>query len=224
MLGPGGFSSARDIAAITVNRWSHGYGYVENSLFDGDDDKIAARARAGRSPAASPSPIPTPAGRLCASRDRPGRARGARAGGVRSSAPVMCERSGRMRRTSLHLVGVGVCSSRSCTRNGTCPRSLRRVRRRRYFGNPGVAYRIYRRRNPLSARTPLLAGRPESRVLVAAAVETAWVALVLAIYESPAAITAASIWLFSFWLLAPFVLLVLSCASLLVRHYSKRAV
>jgi spermidine dehydrogenase len=26
MLGPGGFSSARDIAAITVNRWSHGYG------------------------------------------------------------------------------------------------------------------------------------------------------------------------------------------------------
>ena len=28
MLGPGGFSSARDIAAITVNRWPHGYGYV----------------------------------------------------------------------------------------------------------------------------------------------------------------------------------------------------
>jgi spermidine dehydrogenase len=37
MLGPGGFSSARDILAITVNRWSHGYGYVANSLFDGDD-------------------------------------------------------------------------------------------------------------------------------------------------------------------------------------------
>jgi spermidine dehydrogenase len=37
MLGPGGFSSARDIAAITVNRWPHGYGYVANSLFDGDD-------------------------------------------------------------------------------------------------------------------------------------------------------------------------------------------
>ena len=34
MLGPGGFSSVRDIAAITVNRWPHGYGYVENSLFD----------------------------------------------------------------------------------------------------------------------------------------------------------------------------------------------
>jgi len=27
MLGPGGFSSARDIRAITVNRWSHGYSY-----------------------------------------------------------------------------------------------------------------------------------------------------------------------------------------------------
>ena len=37
MLGPGGFSSGRDIAAITVNRWPHGYGYVENSLYDGDD-------------------------------------------------------------------------------------------------------------------------------------------------------------------------------------------
>src|SRR5262249_25849578 len=37
MLGPGGFASARDIAAITVNRWPHGYGYVANSLFDPDD-------------------------------------------------------------------------------------------------------------------------------------------------------------------------------------------
>jgi spermidine dehydrogenase len=46
MLGAGGFSSARDIAAITVNRWPHGYGYVENSLFDGDDyGKVIERAR-----------------------------------------------------------------------------------------------------------------------------------------------------------------------------------
>ena len=46
MLGPGGFSSGRDIAAITVNRWAHGYSYVENSLFDGDDaDAIKHRAR-----------------------------------------------------------------------------------------------------------------------------------------------------------------------------------
>jgi spermidine dehydrogenase len=52
MLGPGGFSSARDIAAITVNRWSHGYSYVANSLYDPDDyeDTVlkAARATFGR--------------------------------------------------------------------------------------------------------------------------------------------------------------------------------
>jgi spermidine dehydrogenase len=47
MLGAGGFSSGRDIAAITVNRWPHGYGYVENSLYDGDDyAKTLERARA----------------------------------------------------------------------------------------------------------------------------------------------------------------------------------
>ena len=34
MLGPGGFQSARDIAAITVNRWPHGYAYSADSLFD----------------------------------------------------------------------------------------------------------------------------------------------------------------------------------------------
>ena len=51
MLGPGGFSSARDIAAITVNRWPHGYGYVANSLFDDDDYETVldrARQQAGR--------------------------------------------------------------------------------------------------------------------------------------------------------------------------------
>ena len=37
MLGPGEFSSARDIAAITVNRWPHGYSYVANSLYDPED-------------------------------------------------------------------------------------------------------------------------------------------------------------------------------------------
>jgi spermidine dehydrogenase len=37
MLGAGGFASERDIAAITVNRWPHGYGYVANSLFDAED-------------------------------------------------------------------------------------------------------------------------------------------------------------------------------------------
>jgi spermidine dehydrogenase len=51
MLGPGGFSSARDIAAITVNRWAHGYGYVANSLYDEDDYAIVlarARQKSGR--------------------------------------------------------------------------------------------------------------------------------------------------------------------------------
>ena len=33
-LGPGGFDPAGDIAAITVNRWPHGYAYEYNSLFD----------------------------------------------------------------------------------------------------------------------------------------------------------------------------------------------
>jgi spermidine dehydrogenase len=33
-LGGGGFDPARDILAITVNRWPHGYAYQYNSLFD----------------------------------------------------------------------------------------------------------------------------------------------------------------------------------------------
>ena len=33
-LGPGGLDPARDIAAITVNRWPHGYAYQYNSLWD----------------------------------------------------------------------------------------------------------------------------------------------------------------------------------------------
>jgi len=51
MLGPGGFSSARDIRAITVNRWSHGYSYEANSLFDDKEDEstiVAARQPVGR--------------------------------------------------------------------------------------------------------------------------------------------------------------------------------
>jgi spermidine dehydrogenase len=52
MLGPGGFVSARDIAAITVNRWPHGYSYVANSLYDPEDydDTVLKLARhtAGR--------------------------------------------------------------------------------------------------------------------------------------------------------------------------------
>jgi spermidine dehydrogenase len=51
MLGPGGFASSRDIAAITVNRWPHGYGYVANSLYDPDDYEavlVRARQKSGR--------------------------------------------------------------------------------------------------------------------------------------------------------------------------------
>jgi spermidine dehydrogenase len=36
VLGPGGFDPARDIAAITVNRWPHGYAYEYNPLWDPD--------------------------------------------------------------------------------------------------------------------------------------------------------------------------------------------
>jgi spermidine dehydrogenase len=36
-LGPAGFDPARDITAITVNRWPHGYAYEYNPLFDDFD-------------------------------------------------------------------------------------------------------------------------------------------------------------------------------------------
>ncbi len=36
MLGGGGFDAARDIAAITVNRWPHGYSYTYDTLGDPD--------------------------------------------------------------------------------------------------------------------------------------------------------------------------------------------
>ncbi len=34
VLGPGGFDPVRDIRAITINRWPHGYAYQYNSLWD----------------------------------------------------------------------------------------------------------------------------------------------------------------------------------------------
>ncbi len=53
MLGPYGFDPAADIAAITVNRWSHGYSYEYNSLWDGpwapgQEPCVAGRVRFGR--------------------------------------------------------------------------------------------------------------------------------------------------------------------------------
>ena len=52
MFGTSGFDADRDIAAITVNRWGHGYSYSESSLFDppgqGPPPNEIARARVGR--------------------------------------------------------------------------------------------------------------------------------------------------------------------------------
>ena len=48
MLGPGGFDPARDITAITVNRWPHGYAYEYNPLFDPDWQKGEAPHEIGR--------------------------------------------------------------------------------------------------------------------------------------------------------------------------------
>jgi spermidine dehydrogenase len=52
-LKDGGFDPARDIEAITVNRWPHGYGYEYNPLFDPDwpeDERpnVIGRRRFGR--------------------------------------------------------------------------------------------------------------------------------------------------------------------------------
>jgi spermidine dehydrogenase len=52
-LGSGGFDPARDIEAITVNRWPHGYAPEYNSLFDPDvppaqRPHVIGRARFGR--------------------------------------------------------------------------------------------------------------------------------------------------------------------------------
>jgi spermidine dehydrogenase len=53
ILSPGGFDLARDIEAITVNRWPHGYGYEYNPLFDPDwpeaeRPNVIGRQRFGR--------------------------------------------------------------------------------------------------------------------------------------------------------------------------------
>ena len=48
MFGPGGFDPARDITAITVNRWPHGYAYEYNPLFDPDWPEGEAPHQVGR--------------------------------------------------------------------------------------------------------------------------------------------------------------------------------
>jgi spermidine dehydrogenase len=50
ILGPAGFEPARDIEAITVNRWPHGYAYEYNSLFDPDWPEADRPCVVGRQP------------------------------------------------------------------------------------------------------------------------------------------------------------------------------
>ena len=50
MLSPGGFDPARDIQAITVNRWPHGYAYEYNSLYDPDWPEDQQPCVIGRQP------------------------------------------------------------------------------------------------------------------------------------------------------------------------------
>jgi spermidine dehydrogenase len=47
MLGPAGFDFDRDVAAITVNRWPHGYAYTPTPLYDDPAHQalIASQAR-----------------------------------------------------------------------------------------------------------------------------------------------------------------------------------
>ena len=40
MVGPGGFDADRDILAITVNRWGHGYPYMGDPLFEEDRSEL----------------------------------------------------------------------------------------------------------------------------------------------------------------------------------------
>jgi spermidine dehydrogenase len=50
ILAPGGFDPARDIQAITVNRWPHGYAYEYNSLYDPDWPEDKQPCVIGRQP------------------------------------------------------------------------------------------------------------------------------------------------------------------------------
>jgi spermidine dehydrogenase len=49
ILGAGGFDAERDIRAITVNRWGHGYAYDMDSLFD-DEASAEREMRVSRTP------------------------------------------------------------------------------------------------------------------------------------------------------------------------------
>ena len=70
MLSSGGFDPARDIEAITVNRWAHGYAMGGNTLFDdhGRDHPKAPHLSARKPLAASSSQTPMPPQRACSKR------------------------------------------------------------------------------------------------------------------------------------------------------------
>ncbi|MEH6551772.1 MAG: hypothetical protein V7711_08225 [Pseudomonadales bacterium] len=50
MFGPYGFDASRDIEAITVNRWSHGYAYEYMDLYDPKWKEGQAPHELGRKP------------------------------------------------------------------------------------------------------------------------------------------------------------------------------
>jgi spermidine dehydrogenase len=50
ILSTGGFDPARDIQAITVNRWPHGYAYEYNSLYDPEWPAGQSPCEIGRKP------------------------------------------------------------------------------------------------------------------------------------------------------------------------------
>lgn len=53
MFGANGFDAERDLEAITVNRWSHGYAYVYMDLYDHSWEKGQAPHEVGRKPIGS---------------------------------------------------------------------------------------------------------------------------------------------------------------------------
>ena len=50
MLGPGGFDARRDILALTINRWPHGYAYTYDTLGDPDMPEAERPHVVGRRP------------------------------------------------------------------------------------------------------------------------------------------------------------------------------
>jgi spermidine dehydrogenase len=61
MLAPGGFDAERDIAAITVNRWGHGYSYSGDGLAPNEGRPYeTARQRCGRVTVANADAVWTP--------------------------------------------------------------------------------------------------------------------------------------------------------------------